>query len=306
MPSTLLADVPALGGRTPAAAEAAAARATDHVLVISIDGLRPDAIGAFGAVTLQRMMREGAYSLTAQTILPSKTLPSHTSMLTGVKPAVHGITWNGDRTLLTGTVRVPTVFQVARQTGQKTAAFFSKSKFHHLEVRGSLDHVESPFGTWGTWNAGHTVGQVIDDLHKERWNLVFVHLGDPDYAGHESGWMSDDYGVAVRKADAAVYRILQEADAVWGAGNYTVLITADHGGDDDGHGLDTAAHRTIPWIAWGKGVSAGAALAESIETMDTAATALWLLGVPVPQGWDGRPVDTAFEVRRSPALAAAD
>lgn len=290
----------------PSMAEVAAVRSTDHVLVISIDGLRPDAIDHFGATTLQRLTREGAHSYRAQTILPSKTLPSHTSMLTGVTPAVHGITWNGDRTLLTGPLKIPTVFQVARQAGQKTAAFFSKAKFHHLEAPGSLDHVESPLGWWGTWDAGHTVAQVVDDLEKEEWNLVFVHLGDPDYAGHESGWMSEPYGAAVRKADAAVYRILQEADRVWGRENYTVLLTADHGGDEHGHGLDTPAHRTIPWIAWGKGVVAGQTVVSAIETTDTAATALWLLGVPVPQGWHGVPVTSAFSAGRAPSLAATD
>ena len=304
VPPTLHAD-PVEPPATPRS-EVAAVRSTDHVLMISIDGLRPDAIDRFDAYTLQRLAREGAHSYEAQTILPSKTLPSHTSMLTGVTPQVHGITWNGDRTLWTGRIGIPTVFQVARQAGQKTAAFFSKAKFHHLESPGSLDHVESPAGWWGTWNAGHTVAQVIDDLEKEDWNLVFVHLGDPDYAGHASGWMSEPYGEAVRKADAAVYRILQEADRVWGSGNYTVLLTADHGGDENGHGLDTPEHRTIPWIAWGKGVTSGETIADEIETTDTAATALWLLGVPVPQGWHGVPVRDAFLNGRAPLLAAQE
>src|SRR5687768_4085146 len=56
-------------------------RRSEHVVIISLDGLRPDAIDKFGARTLQRLMREGTYTLNAQTILPSKTLPSHTSML---------------------------------------------------------------------------------------------------------------------------------------------------------------------------------------------------------------------------------
>src|SRR5947199_8963276 len=59
-------------------------RITDHVIVVSIDGLRPDAIDKFHARTLQRLMHEGRYSLHAQTIKLSLTLPSHTSVLTGV------------------------------------------------------------------------------------------------------------------------------------------------------------------------------------------------------------------------------
>ena len=52
---------------------------TSNVVLVSIDGLRPDAITTFAAPTLQRLMREGSYTLTASTINPSKTLPSHTS-----------------------------------------------------------------------------------------------------------------------------------------------------------------------------------------------------------------------------------
>src|SRR5690606_34556114 len=70
----------------PAPAEARTAL-TGHVVVISVDGLRPDAIEKFGAKNIQRLIREGSYSLEATTILPSKTLPSHTSMLTGTEPA---------------------------------------------------------------------------------------------------------------------------------------------------------------------------------------------------------------------------
>ena len=71
-----------------------ASRLTPHVLVVSIDGLRPDAITTFNAPTLRRLTVEGSYTLAASTITPSKTLPSHTSMLTGLSPEQHGVLWN--------------------------------------------------------------------------------------------------------------------------------------------------------------------------------------------------------------------
>src|SRR5262245_47318293 len=58
---------------TTAARKTKAGFMTSHVVVISIDGLRPDAIEKFGATTMQRLMKEGSYTLTAQTIMPSKT-----------------------------------------------------------------------------------------------------------------------------------------------------------------------------------------------------------------------------------------
>lgn len=269
-----------------------AGAATDHVIVISIDGLRPDAIEHFGAKRLQRLMREGAWSLEAQTIYPSKTLPSHTSMLTGVPPDAHGVLWNSDETDVHGVVEVTTVFEAAKRAGFGTAAFFSKSKFHHLQKPGTLDYTQAPDG-WAHLLATQTVEDVVRYLKFERPNLLFVHIGEPDYAGHTAGWMTGIYGWAVRRADAAVGEVLAAADRAYGRGNYTVLVTADHGGHGRDHGSADPRDMTIPWIAWGKGVQPGQ-LPAGIRTMDTAATALWLLGVPVPEAWTGTPVAAAF------------
>jgi predicted AlkP superfamily pyrophosphatase or phosphodiesterase len=245
-------------------------------------------------------MREGAYSLKAQTILPSKTLPSHTSMLTGVDADGHGITWNSDQTDEHGHVDVPTILSLAHQAGLRTAAFFSKTKFHHLEVPNSLDHVRSPDGGLltgrFTWN--HTVDMVEEYLESgaDAPNLMFVHIGEPDYAGHIFGWMSGIYGLAVKQADRAVAEIIDEANDRFGAGNYTLIVTADHGGHGRDHGSADPRDTTIPWIVWGKGVQAGASL-PSIRTMDTAATAMWMLGIPAPSDWIGKPVTSAFDSR---------
>jgi hypothetical protein len=112
LPATLLGNSPA-----PASGPVKHGAVTDHVIVVSIDGLRPDAIQRYNLQTLSRLMREGAYTLEARTILPSTTLPSHTSMLTGLAPSVHGVTWNSDRTDELGVVTAPTVFALAKQRG---------------------------------------------------------------------------------------------------------------------------------------------------------------------------------------------
>jgi predicted AlkP superfamily pyrophosphatase or phosphodiesterase len=206
-------------------------RATEHVVIISLDGLRPDAIEKFGATTLQRLMREGSHSLSAQTILPSKTLPSHTSMLTGLGPDAHGIDWNSEQMDEHGHVSVPTVFGIAKAAGLRTAAFFSKTKFHHLDAPSTIDYVKSPKGTlFGRFTADRTTQLVEEYLESvaEDPNLIFVHIGEPDYAGHLFGWMSGMYGRAVRMADNAVAEILDEANDRFGLGNYTVIVSADH------------------------------------------------------------------------------
>jgi arylsulfatase A-like enzyme len=121
-----------------------------------------------------------------------------------------------------------------------------------------------------------------------------VHLAEADYAGHSIGWMSFAYRWAVNQVDQAVAEVLKSADAAYGKGNYTVIVTADHGGHGRNHGEDVPTDMMIPWIVWGEGVTKGLQVADGVKTMDTAATVLWLLGVQEPELWTGHAVSTAF------------
>jgi predicted AlkP superfamily pyrophosphatase or phosphodiesterase len=267
---------------------------TRHVLLVSIDGLRPDAIAAFDAPTLRRLIREGSYTLAARTISPSKTLPSHTSMLTGETPDRHGVFWNTLAGAKADQVALPTVFGAARERGYTTAAFFSKSKFHALQKPGTLDFSQAPRGWFGRWSGARTMKDVEAYLSGAKPNLLFVHLADPDRAGHSDGWMSAAYGRAVTRTDGEVASLLSAADRAFGAGQYSVIVTADHGGHDRDHGSDDPRDMTIPWIAWGRGVRAGELTGLAVRTIDTASTVLWLLGVSEPGDWQGTPVESAF------------
>lgn len=278
-----------------------AASVSRHVVVVSIDGLRPDAIQAYQAPTLQRLIREGSYTLSASTIYPSKTLPSHTSMLTGQPPERHGVLWNNVITADADSIDLPNIFSVARARGYSTAAFFSKPKFQPLQRAGTLDYSQAPGGLFGSWSSKRTVTDVAEYLAGSAPNLLFVHLADPDAAGHGHGWMTPEYGRAVLDADAALGRLMDLAAQAFGAGNYSLIVTADHGGHGTDHGSKDPRDVTIPWIAWGKGVAPGK-LETEIQTMDTASTALWLLGLTPPTGWAGESVTGAF---KAGALTAA-
>ena len=266
---------------------------TEHVVVVSIDGLRPDAIAQFEAPTLRRLMKEGSYTLSASTILPSKTLPSHTSMLTGQSPDVHGVLWNKSMSLNRTKSKAPTVFELLRAEGYVTAAFFSKAKFSTLQKRGTLDYSQAPGGWFGYWPSQRTIHDVEQYLVSQKPNLLFVHLGDPDHVGHHYGWMSAKYGQSVSQLDGELERLVKIAEGAFGVGNFTLIVTADHGGHDRDHGSSDPRDVTIPWIAWGRGVEDGM-LSRPVRTIDTAATILWLLKVTKPAGWTSEPVAEAF------------
>lgn len=269
-------------------------RVTDHVIIISLDGMRPDAITRFRPRTLRRLIAEGSHSPEAQTTLPSRTLPSHMSMMSGKKPEAHGVINNEDPDETRWMTDVPTVMAVAHDRGLQTIALFSKSKFRQIYEPDALDYADQPGGWLGLRMAGKTAGRFEHYLQRARPQLSFIHFAEPDYMGHTTGWTSWPYGWTLRYADGAVARVLAAADRAFGAGNYTVIITADHGGHRFSHGSDDPRDMTIPWIAWGKGVRPGNTLPKGIRTMDTAATALWLLGIPIPERWVGSPVEAAF------------
>ena len=101
--------------------------AVRRVVVVSVDGLRPDALSAARTPTISRLWKRGAYSFRAQTIFPPKTVPAHASMLTGLTPKRHGMVkskWKPGQ----ATIAVDTVFTLAHAHGLKTAMVVAKLK----------------------------------------------------------------------------------------------------------------------------------------------------------------------------------
>jgi predicted AlkP superfamily pyrophosphatase or phosphodiesterase len=252
------------------------------VALISVDGLRPDAITSAGAPNIAALALQGAYTLVAQTVYPSTTLPGHTSMLTGVEPSVHGITFDEYRGAFKLTAA--TVLALARTAGKQTVMVVGKDKLKQLALAGTLD-------TFVLTTRGDVdvVNQAIT-LLSAGFELLVVHLPQTDQVGHASGWMSAAYAEQVRQTDEAVGRLLAQLPA-----GTTLVVTADHGGHAKTHGSREAPDMTIPWIVAGPGVVRRGPLSRPVRTVDTAATVLSVLGLPVPSSLAGKVVSEAFE-----------
>ena len=199
-----------------------------HVFIISFDQGNPDLIEKTDMPAFHQMAREGAHTWNAYTIVPSLTLPSHTSMLTGVGPQQHQILWN-DYEPDKGLVKVPTIFSIAKEHGLVTAMFVGKEKFKHLALPGSLDDF-----VWPQPNddAKSVAKAFVQALPRLRPNVCFIHFRDPDTAGHEFGAESAQKIQALKDCDEAL-REITNAIAKAGILNDSVLIlTADHGSHD--------------------------------------------------------------------------
>lgn len=268
---------------------AQAERRANHVFIISFDGGKPSVMQNSPMPTLMNLLRQGAATWTAQTIFPSVTLPSHTSMLTGVSPKTHKVLWN-DWIPKKGLVTVPTVFEIAKQKGLVTALFAGKPKFKHLNIPGTLDAFAIP-----SYSAKKVALAVGEYILENKPNLCFIHFADSDGAGHKYGWGSPQQIQAFADEDKALTTVINAIQQAGIGKDSVVILSADHGGHKKTHGSRSPEDMNIPWIAWGSGVKAGFAITTKVTTYDTAATALWLLDIPVPTNWDGKPVTSAFK-----------
>lgn len=268
---------------THASAARAAPRAwptaARRVVLISFDGLRPDAIEAARAPTLQRLVAGGATTLVCENELPPATLPNHASMLTGKPVYEHGVLMNWD---LPGYIAVPTLFEFAKQAGLKSAFFASKSKFTFLcrpasvAVRVIDTHVDT------------MTDRALETLRDLRPDLTFIHFNEPDGAGHRIGWMTPEYLAAVRRMDALLARIMLELKQDGLLAETCVLITADHGGQGKNHAFNTPAERHVPMILFGAGVQPGRIIRKPMHVRDAAPITAFLLGIPMSAEWQER------------------
>jgi predicted AlkP superfamily pyrophosphatase or phosphodiesterase len=271
-----------------------------HVFIISFDQGNPDLIERSDMPVFHKMAAEGARTWNAYTIVPSLTLPSHTSMLTGIGPQQHQVLWN-DYEPDKGLVKVPTIFSIAKQHGLVTAMFVGKEKFKHLNLPESVDEFVWP---QPEDDAKSVAAAFAKDVGRLKPNLCFIHFRDPDTAGHQFGAESPEKVQALRDCDAALETIRAAIAEAGILSDSVIILTADHGShnvkDKNGktvgtHGSADSLDVRIPWVAWGRSVKKNYTIESPVIQYDTAATGLWLLGIPIPDSFWGRPVKTAFE-----------
>ena len=111
-------------------AQTAPARRATHVILISVDGLRPEMYldSSWPTPNLRYLMKQGTYAMHLKSVFPAYTYPSHTAMVTGALPARSGIYYNQPKTKngqwdwFSTSIRVPTVWKVLKANGMTTAA----------------------------------------------------------------------------------------------------------------------------------------------------------------------------------------
>ncbi|HNA88649.1 MAG TPA: alkaline phosphatase family protein [Anaerolineales bacterium] len=264
-----------------------------RVMIITFDGLRPDAIEAADMSNLKALMQNGAYTLSAQTIMPSTTLPAHASMVVGTCPAKHIVRWN-EYVPYNGYALGTDIFDIAHAAGYRTVIVAGKEKLSQLTEPASLDF----FGFIDTTDRIKDI-TTLENMAIEQlrlgFGLMLMHFPDGDLAGHEFGWMSDQQLRAYKRDDDNLGLFIEVMKSREIFDDTLFIITSDHGGHGTSHGTDFPEDMTIPWIISGPRVVPGI-LQTPVYIMDTAPTIALALGLPLQADWDGVPVYEAFGI----------
>ena len=273
--------------------------AARDVVIVSIDGLRPDVALRADMPALRSLMARGSFTMFAATTDVAVTLPSHTSMLTGVAPEKHGIHFNGDPG--PGDPKEPawpTLFQLAHRSGLTTAMSAGKSKFSLFAAGGVLDmSFLPPHGTTASDSA--VAASAAGWIATRQPAVLFMHLAGPDLAGHASGWGSPEQLAAAATSDRALGQVLEALAGAPPGDSTLIIVSADHGGAGKTHGGTDARSHYVPWIAASPGVRRAFDLTREpkleVRTEDTFATACAWLGLAIGKPVDGRAVREIFE-----------
>lgn len=247
-------------------------KAAPLLVVISVDGLRPDyvtAADAHGAKVphLRKFLREGTYAQGVTGVIPTVTYPSHTTLMTGVWPAKHGILANQTFDPLQKNhegwywyaedIRVPTLWDAASAAGRTTASIQwpvtvgAKINWNIPELwragtseDAKLLRVVSTPGLLaeakaaiGEYRGGIDATPESDEvrgkyaawiLENKHPGLLTLHLIALDHIEHEAEPFSPKAIAVLERLDAVIGKVWDAAEHV-APGHAYVAVVSDHG-----------------------------------------------------------------------------
>jgi len=294
------------------------------VLLVTIDTLRADHLGAYGygrieTPNIDRLAGRGILFRQAAASVPL-TLPSHATIMTGMFPPSHGARNNGRR-LAPGPA---TLASILKGKGYRTGAFVGAFP---LDSRFGLDRgfevYDDRYGSRNTARDLTFVERKADDVNAaaipwiaarrgEKF-FAWVHYFDP-HAPYEppppyaAGYRGREYDGEIAYVDAAFGRLIAGLEASGLLDKTLIVLTADHGESLGEHGEAThgifvydASLRVPLILAHPDLVPAGRTVDVPLGLVDLAPTILDLLGIPVPAGMEG--VSTVPLLKGSPGSA---
>ena len=320
--------------------------AEPHLVLLSVDTLRADAVGAYGAEgaktpTIDALAAAGILFEDAQTTI-GKTGPAFASIFTSLYPPTHGARRNAQRMRSD----IPVLAELLGEAGYEAAAFISNWTLRAdlVGLNRGFDHYDEEFNQ--ARNAGGVTERDADDIVKaaERWLrrraddeerngrplFLWVHFSDPhspylERAGftpplpprekRTAGWQKRwRYQSEVNYVDHWLGRLSETIEELLPGPRFTLFLS-DHGesmGEHRywGHGKNVHWPNTrIPMILAGPGLPTGLEVQAPVGVVDVLPTILELLGIEAPDSLEGQslaPVGRETEAVQRPRYVIGD
>jgi len=236
----------------------------EHVVLITVDGFRPDFYldPSWNAVNIRKLMQDGTHANGVNSVFPSMTYPSHTTIVTGVQPVKHGVYFNnmfepngptGKMYWNDSSIHAPTIWDAAEKKGMTVAALFwpvsadAPVQYNIPDIGGMGETVREKYSKPAgfvdvlkkevfdntdkiDYGRDHNVARIAAYvIGKSKPNLMTIHLFSVDHYEHMQGRDGDSVRMAVRDADSSVGIVV---DALKKAGildKTVIIVTGDHG-----------------------------------------------------------------------------
>jgi len=263
----------------------------NKVLLIVIDGCRPDAITTGSTPTLDKLIQKGSHSFHASTVIPPFTLPALFSIFSSCTPIGHNVLTNTGKPDISPDTM--TIFEVAKYNGLSTAAFYSWEHLRNLTPPSVLDQavmirtMDLDENIQDKTIVERSLPFILSTLP----DLCFIFLEGVDIAGHKYGWMTKQYSRAVSRADQAIAQLLKNLIDADGGSYYNILIVSDHGGSGMHHADSCPEVLTIPWIAMGPAIQQNHLIKQRLSVLDIAPTIASILQIPAHRDWQGNVIE---------------
>ncbi|HEX5719387.1 MAG TPA: sulfatase, partial [Thermoanaerobaculia bacterium] len=313
-PTFLMALAAGLALLSGCSREEKTAPAASNLVLITLDTVRADHLGSYGHAAaktpwLDQLAAEGVRFAQASAPVPL-TLPSHSSMLSGLLPPHHGLRNNGAGSFPDGKETLATLLSgQGWRTGAFVGAFVLDRRFGLSRGFQTYDdEIERAPGATVALEAERPGREVMDralswlgqDTSKPFF--LWIHL----YDAHAP--YSPSYDGEIAKVDEQVGRLLQELERRGLSGSTVVAVAADHGESLGEHGelthgllLYEPALR-VPLLVKAPGLAARV-IETPVSLVDVGPTLAGLVGKALPGTLDGRDLSAALREGREPAPA---
>ncbi len=284
---------------------AASMAGAPDVILVTIDTLRVDRLGAYGSnagATPAIDVLAGRGLVVEEAVVQApQTRPSHASLLTGLLPFEHGLRDNASPPLRGN---IPTLATTLKAAGYATAAFIAAYPVSRASgLDSGFDVFDDPFGGDADFLAGAS-GRNERPAHEViaaalAWlgrpskapRFVWVHLFEPHFPYEppppfDRRFAKQPYDGEVATADAQLKRLL---DLYPPSPSRLIVVTSDHGeglgdhGEDEHHLFVYDTTIRVPLILAGLGLRPGARVRGQFRSIDLMPTVLGLAGVAAPR-----------------------